>query len=234
LLAEAVESFRRQRLDGITAELIVVNDCPEQHLACSVPGVRIIQCMPPFARCVEKYNFAFAQARGEWLVFWDDDDIGLPGHVAWLMAQAATKPGCVMVRPLRLWHMCNRTIRGWGCAMLCNGMVRASTVAEIGGATPSEFIDQSLYFQLPKRGRCVEVAPIDEAIHYIYRWDGVGYHDSGEGGLTAEERAVRFRAAALAHPQFKPGSFDIGPEWKQNYIEEARRAVDTGLGKKRV
>jgi hypothetical protein len=234
LLAEAVESFRRQRLGAVTAELVVVNDCMEQTLTCDVPGVRIVQGMPQFGRCCEKYNFAFTQAAGEWLVFWDDDDIALPSHIAGLVARAAMMPGCVLVRPRKLWHMANGTIRGWGGATLCNGMARASAVAAIGGANPAEFVDQSLAFTLPKHGIKFDYVPEPNEISYIYRWDGIGYHDSGANVPDPAERSRRFREAALADKRFVPGRVDIAPAWVMDYEAEARRAVANGLADKRV
>jgi glycosyltransferase involved in cell wall biosynthesis len=234
LLAEAVESFRRQRLGNLTAELVIVNDCIEQALTCDVPGVRIVQGMPQFPACCEKYNYAFTQSRGEWLVFWDDDDISLPWRVADLIDHAATRPGCVMVRPRKLWHMANKTIRGWGGATLCNGMVRASAVAAIGGANPAEFVDQSLAFTLPKHGAVLDYVPSAECMAYVYRWDGIGYHDSGATVRDPAERSRRFHAAAVADPRFSPGAVHVLPEWTMDYEAEARLAITNGLGNKRV
>ena len=221
-------------MDGIAAELLIVNDCPEQTLICNIPNVRILQGMPQFARVVEKYNHAFKEARGKWLIIWDDDDISLPFHIATLMKYAATKPGCVMVRPKKMWHMENSTIRGWGMANLCNGMCLASAVAQLGGAVVTEWVDRSLAYALPKIGAVVDFAPTENEISYIYRWGGIGYHDSGDNVPDPAERSRKFREVVLADKRFRTGDVRVFPAWSIDFEAEARLAINSGLANKRV
>jgi hypothetical protein len=113
-------------------------------------------------------------------------------------------------------------------------MVRASTVAAIGGAVPTEFVDQSLAFLLPQHGAKLDYIPDANEIGYIYRWDGIGYHDSGAHVPDPVERSLRFRAAVLADKRFAEGVIGIAPAWTMDYEAEARRAVAAGLADKRV
>jgi hypothetical protein len=113
-------------------------------------------------------------------------------------------------------------------------MVLASTVASIGGAVPTEFVDQSLAFLLPKHGAKLDYIPEAGDISYIYRWEGIGYHDSGANVPDPAERSKRFRQAAIADHRFKAGRIEITPAWSMDYEAEARRAAACGLGDKRV
>jgi hypothetical protein len=234
LLSEAVESFRRQELGGLSAELLIVNDCLEQRLVCDVPSVTILQGMPQFNTVEAKYNWTSEIAGGTWLAFWDDDDISLPRRLAYTMSLATQKENPSLLRPLWLWHMANGTIRGRGGAQICHCIVRRAAWLEVGGGTPGEWIDQSLYFKLKRSGPYVEPQEVAEDCHYIYRWAGVGYHDSGEGIQDPEVRARRFHEEAVKDPRFKAGEVRVVPKWEQDYVAEAKRAVDRGLYQVRI
>lgn len=235
LLEEAVESFRRQNLGSLTAELIIVNDCPEQRLTvCNVPGVRIIEYDEQFEICCEKYNAAFAQANGEWLVFWDDDDISLPYRLGWLAMVAADFPSAVLVKPTKLWNMAGREINGYGNAKLCHGMVRSMAVMEVGGGDTDEFIDQSLCKKLIGKGSIVERTPMGLDISYIYRWDGIPWHDSFLWDKSPQERARLFHEKAITDPRFKAGNVVLHPHWEQDYVRAAKQAAAQGLAGRRI
>lgn len=234
LLAEAVESFRRQRLGGLTAELVIVNDCPEQRLTCNAPNVRILQGMAPFVTLAAKYDYAALASAGDWLAFWDDDDISLPDRLAWSMSLLPSRPSAVLVRPLWIWHMANTTIRGRGAAVICQGMANRRAWYKVGGPEPVEWIDQSLYFKLSKAGPYIEPRETAEECHYIYRWAGVGYHDSGIVENDPEQRARNFRAEALKDARFREGDIRVVPDWTQDYEAAARQAVRAGLYEIRV
>lgn len=79
LLAEAVESFLRQtRTD---TELVIVNDRDGQEIIVDHPRVRVINVPDRFPFLGTKRKFTAEQARGKYLLFWDDDDIFLPHHI---------------------------------------------------------------------------------------------------------------------------------------------------------
>lgn len=86
LLAETVESFRRQTYAGF-AELLILNDHPGQTLDVDTRGfsparfVRVINCRARFTTLGSKAQFALSQVSGEFLQVWDDDDICLPRHI---------------------------------------------------------------------------------------------------------------------------------------------------------
>ena len=60
-LTECVESFRRQIIPrGVSAEMLILNDCPEQTLRCSTAGVRIVD-IPMVADVSDKLNAGFEE-----------------------------------------------------------------------------------------------------------------------------------------------------------------------------
>jgi glycosyltransferase involved in cell wall biosynthesis len=80
LLRKCIEQFRAQKLNGITAEHLIILDGsqPEVETMCRGLGVRYIVdrkhgCWGGHARDV-----GIAQAGGEFLVFWDDDNLFYP------------------------------------------------------------------------------------------------------------------------------------------------------------
>ena len=79
LLAEAVECFLRQTVTD--SELVIVNDRAEQEIVVDHPRVRVINCDKRFGSTGEKRKYSAEQARGKYLMFWDDDDIHLPKHI---------------------------------------------------------------------------------------------------------------------------------------------------------
>src|SRR5271166_3092072 len=82
LLAEAVESFVRQDYPIDSREMIIVNDCPGQHLTCYAKGVRVLNLNKRFDSLGEKLNYGIEQARGQLLMIQDDDDVSLPGRIS--------------------------------------------------------------------------------------------------------------------------------------------------------
>lgn len=230
LLCEAVESFRRQRTGDTTAELLILNDCPEQTLMCSVPGVRIVQGMGQYSEASVKWNAAVEMAQGRWIMAWDDDDISLSGRIAEAVAGIGD---CDAFRPGRCWNWGCGEMRGIGKGgvIITAAMWRRDVYLEVGGSTPGEWNDKSLWDKLWPRGNSVQP---EVTYQYIYRWAGVGYHDSGKGENDGGplQRARDFRAASLADPRFRRGQIEIGARWSQPYeamAMDARRA-----GKDRV
>ena len=231
LVAEAAESFRRQRLDGLTAELLIVNDCPEQSITCAVPGVRIIQGMEPFRTLSEKWNYAVYAAPGTWIACWDDDDISLSHR---LTHSVKLIGDCDAYRATRVWACGFNKINGVSEPLMCAGMMRRDAYMEVGGSHVDEWNDKSIWGKLWPRRNNVQDECKGADIHYIYRWGGIGFHDSGLIEDDATRRAVNFRAAILADKRFKRGAVDIVPAWQRDYEADVRDAIDKGKGEIRA
>jgi glycosyltransferase involved in cell wall biosynthesis len=78
LLAEAIECFLRQTVPNL--ELVIINDREDQDIIFDHPQVKILNCKTRFANTGAKRKATAELATGQYLMFWDDDDIHLPGH----------------------------------------------------------------------------------------------------------------------------------------------------------
>jgi LmbE family N-acetylglucosaminyl deacetylase len=96
-LAQALDSVSLQTYPHI--EVVVVAARPEHR---PLPGhcgpftLRLVQTDAPLPRG-HAANRALAQARGEWLLFLDDDDWLMPGHIARLAQVATRQPEALAV-----------------------------------------------------------------------------------------------------------------------------------------
>lgn len=79
ILAECVYWFTQRNYAN--AELLIVNDAPNQRLTCKVPGVRCINLNYRIPTLGEKYNVCCSFAKGEIVLPWEDDDISLPNRI---------------------------------------------------------------------------------------------------------------------------------------------------------
>lgn len=230
LVFEAVESFRRLKLDGIRAELLILNDCTEQRLLCSVPNVRIVNSDVQFRTLSEKWNAGVEMARGRWIAPWDDDDIVLPNRIEQSVSSIGDAP---MYVNMWVWSMCHKrgVIDQIGRAWLCNGLFRRDAFLNAGGNDPDEWNDKSTFNKL-KVNAVWQRDPDYDQIHYVYRWAGE-MHDSGHSN-KAEERVIRFRKSVLSDQRFVSGDHEIIPWWSMDYelaVADAKQRK-VGIGDK--
>lgn len=230
LLAEAVESFRRQRLGGLTAELLIVNDCPEQVVVCDVPGVVVVNVSKWVPDLSTKTNYALVWASGRYACLWDDDDISLPDRIFDGFARMA---GTLAYRPTLCWSWGNGEIRHLGQPLFCSGMFNRAYAINSGGCVKGEWNDKSLWARFWPTGNVVQYDPKANEIQYVYRWAGIGWHESGSGEPDAAVRAAAFRKAALADARFVPGEVHVVPKWGQEYGKLVRMAIAQGKGELR-
>lgn len=225
LVLEAVESFRRQQLGGISAEMIILNDCPEQRVSCSVPGVRVVNVDHRYRTLSEKWNAGVEMARGRWVASWDDDDISLPARLSESVQAIRDAP---MFVNLWVWSMCHQrgVIDQIGRAWICNGLFRRDVFLAAGGCDADDWNDRSLFNKL-KKGAIWQRDHDWERIHYIYRWAGE-MHDSGHTD-SAVVRAERFRAGVLADERFARGEHEIVPWWTMDYEASVAEAKQKGV-----
>ena len=222
LLFEAVEAFRRQRLGSVRAELLILNDCPEQRITCSVPGVRVVNMPQTYRTLSEKWNAGVEMSRGRLIASWDDDDVSMPDRVACSVAAIGDAP---MYVNLWVWSMCHErgVIDQIGRAWLCNGMFRRDAFLAAGGNDADDWNDRSTFGKL-KDGAVWQRDADPSQIHYVYRWAGE-MHDSGHTD-TAEVRVKRFRDAVLSDARFAHGEHDVIPWWAMDYeaaVDDAKR-----------
>lgn len=109
VLAECIESFLRQRYSG-PAEMIVLNDHPEQTLELDLTGRPdrsiVIVNAPRFADLGTKRNQLVSMAAYTWCWMWDDDDIYLPDALDRLdHLRTIRKPNYRCARESHCWQL---------------------------------------------------------------------------------------------------------------------------------
>lgn len=217
LLEEAVECFVRQ--DFLNRELLILNDNPRQTLACDLPRVRVINWPERIPTLGGKYNALVAQAQGDMLVPWEDDDLSLP----WRLSQAvrALGDGFGYWNPQRTWFWDSRGLHWTHTHGYCHnaGAYTRAAWAQVGGYPAiSGSQDAAMDGLLKQR---VPVAPglTDDpsAWSYIYRWGVSDFHLSAYPDM---EKAYRDHASAGG-----VGHFVIRPRWRHDYLAATRQAL---------
>lgn len=216
LLEEAVESFLRQT--ERRCELLVLNDCPQQELKCSAPGVRVVNAPSRYPTLGDKYNAMVRLARSDVLLPWEDDDVSLPWRVE--QALAALAGGAEYFNPGWSWYMSGGTLHS-GHAQGFNHNAsafrraawrRVGGYSRLSGAQDGD-MDRRLRLasvMAPALGR----DPCEWS--YVYRWGVSDCHLSGQQD-TAAAYAARGSAA-------QPGSYALEPGWAVDYAALALTA----------
>ena len=219
LVNEAVGSFLAQNYTN--AELIIINDCPEQTLQISHPKIRVINCPWRFATLGEKLNFAINEAQGEYICRFDDDDISLPWRLRfslnmlrkckkeswqsaeiWFMSGSRLSLSTTALYPAPSKALWTRTVLD---------AVRGFTEMNSGQDLDLEDKMQKLGFPVIR-----ESIPA-ERIYYLYRWTSQSYHLSISGPSGYD---------VLGAMVSTPGQFSIQPADIQSYVKRTRQIAN--------
>jgi glycosyltransferase involved in cell wall biosynthesis len=227
LVNEAVESFRRQRLDGLTAELILLNDCPEARFRCDVPGVRVYN-VPWICDLWAKTNAALDLCKGRLFCFWDDDDISLPDRIADGVRRMG---GTLAYRPRVCWTLGQNGLYDIaGEPLLVAAMLDLAHIRKLGGVPAGEWNDIGIWDKYWPTRNVIQDSPGPAEMQYVYRWDGTEWHVSGVAGKWSSDRGRLFRKKALDDKRFVGGVVDVVPAWRQDYAGMVKTAIEQGKG----
>jgi GT2 family glycosyltransferase len=210
LVQEAVESVRRQTYPNW--ELIVVDDCSEDDTwawlsSLGDPRIRAIRLERHSERSAAR-NRGLEEARGEWVLFLDDDDLLTLRALVRLMGAAVRKPGAVGVAgaaiqfdsrghrrrvpwPRRRWEgsIWPAVLWGW-CILQGQAAIRRDALLSVGGWEEGLAVaeDQELWLRLGLQGSAVLVpdAVLMNRVHVT--WRGA---DTAQVESRIRERFVR-------------------------------------------
>lgn len=189
-LGESIAMFLAQ--DYPHKELIILNDCPDQHFRCDLPDVRIVNRKTRCPTLGEKRNEAIELAQGEFIAVWDDDDIYLPWRLSYSLAQMQ-KHESEFYRPaefLAYWDSGplhnNQAIRGWVSHAFT--MFTKSLWRRAGGYPAKNLHEDKFFFDrvhktLGKSFITYPIAPIDR--FFILRAKSKYKHMCMPGGAQA-------------------------------------------------
>jgi glycosyltransferase involved in cell wall biosynthesis len=91
-LAEALESLRAQ---DVAARIVVVDNASDPPLP-EPPGAEVIRA-PERLTVGAARNLGLAEVRTPYVLFWDADDLMLPGTLSFLLDRIEAEPGAVLV-----------------------------------------------------------------------------------------------------------------------------------------
>ncbi len=163
LLAECLESLRRQDLDGM--EVLVVNDGGEdvsEVLARFEDSLLIIseRLEPSRGRCAAA-NRGLELASGRWLAFADDDDLWLEGGMNCLLEKAGDADAVLYGGVRAVYYDENekegRLFHHFGRKFSLDALLFENFIPIIGCLLPSEAVK--------------EIGGIDESLEYFEDWD---------------------------------------------------------------
>jgi glycosyltransferase involved in cell wall biosynthesis len=226
LLEEAIESFLRQTYPN--KELIILNDCPGQELVCDAPGVRVVNVAERFPTLGDKRNAAVAQAAGELIAPWDDDDISLP----WRLSLSVERLGNAgYFNPKLKWFMDGRGIRPEQTSNVEHNLSLFTREAfkTIGGY-PSTSAGEDSKMDSALRSKVAYIgkgAPGYEQlerseVYYIFRWGVSPDHLSNRRVPDDPESQYQHIGSKPA----QPGRFVLRPHWHVDYEAETRRLLE--------
>ena len=233
IIGEAVESYLRQEPCGVETELLILNDCPEQPLACCAPGVRVVN-VPLMESVCHKFDAVVEMAEGDWIAWWEDDDISLPWRLRMSVERSKLAAN---YKQRNAWYWNSGRIEKLGENLFFgNSFFSKKAYVESGGAGRNGYPDQTAFNNMhvqrypgwPHSFTAMETAR-PEDVFFLYRWAGLEVvHDSGFGGGAmndAAQRSLTFRERTLANPLFRYGMQHIEPGWKHDYTAQANEAA---------
>ncbi len=232
-LVEAVESFRRQIIPkGVTAEMLIFNDCADQKLVCDVPNVRVVNS-GELELLSDVMNAGFQEARGDWVATLDDDDISLPFRLQMSWDFVAIRPSILALRDQYAWIWENGRITGREQNLyIGSAFLNRQYYFDVGAADRQEYWDISIWNKMKADGKIFTRSPTARRTHLIYRWAGMGFHHSGlaDGKKSQAELCAAFRAGVRKGRRFVSGEVKVVPEWKQDYSRMVAEAMAEGKG----
>jgi len=224
LIHEAVESFIRQT-NSDDLGMFILNDCPEQPLSCDHPRVRIVNLPEPIPNFAAKMNATIELADGEYLMWWDDDDISLPWRYEWTRAVMDANR-LDYFRVGWAWIFNNGVMEGTaGNVFFGSSCFRRQFYLDVGGADEDEPGDVSADVRMQSpAGRHLIVTDKRAAAgrpFFVYKWGRSDlHHDSCVSGTNAE-RFAAFRGSTINHRCFINGPVHIAPRWDHEYARIA-------------
>ena len=222
LLEEAVESFRRQIIpDYIKAELVILNDTPNQILVCDTPNVHVFNRSSRCSSLGEKRNTLVSMSGGDLLLCWDDDDISLPERIA--QAVRYHEAGFDYFNPQRSWFIDQYGLHSDHKHGYCHNASAFTRAAwkKVGGYPESSAEDALLDTKLKSMYGATDPIEAESQWTYIYRWGVSSTHISGiAGGPPHDPHEPHYRS--IGQQPVVPGVFHIKPRWYNDYVKLTR------------
>lgn len=204
LLEEAIYSFLLQ--NDPTAEMVVINDCPEMWYLYDHPQVRMLNVSQRFSSLGKKLEWGAGHCRHPYVYRLDDDDLLAPDALRAVLSAIAKSPGFDIYRS-REHYVWSNGVAGRGSSVNNGNVYATSYLQRVTMPDISFGEDHALTFTL---GGTIHTM---DATTMIYRWGTGAPHISGFGEIPTEQ------AMALmdVHSNYTTGPVRLTPHFAMNY-----------------
>ena len=174
-----------------------------------------------------KFNLAVELADGNFVAWWEDDDISLPHRLARSVMQSRMET-TYKQRTAWLWGQDGLTPTG--NLLFGTSFFSRRIFLDSGGAGEVGAPDSTAWRNMASAGEVIDEVAAAQDMFFVYRWGGVPVvHDSGfhgaDGMSSPSAKLAEFRRRTLEHPEFRPGLQKIVPAWRRDYSAIANLAV---------
>ena len=222
LLNEMLECFLRQSYVG--AELIILNDCPQQKLSFAHPRVEVLNRSTRFVTFGEKKNHLTTLARNRFVSFWDDDDIYLPDFLTTLDARLPRFRHSRAAKPDFRWYDAGGKYLVLQPSGYMNDMlVDRDLLIELGGFLKKDCDEEIPLLHSLVHGKWL-LGPGREdqgCPQYIYRTNSGRMHVTDVGAELAHVKIHEDFERAVADGREPVGDITLTPHWKADYPARA-------------
>ena len=222
LLNEMLECFLRQSCTD--AELIILNDCPQQRLSFVHPRVEVLNRSERFATFGEKKNHLITLARNRMIALWDDDDIYLPGFLTTLAGRLPRFRHGRAAKPSFRWYDAGGKYLVLKPSGYMNDMlVDRDLLIELGGFAKKDCDEEISLLHSLVRGKWL-LGPGREdqgCPQYIYRTHSGRMHVTDTPTEMARAKIHEDFERAVADGSEPVGDIALMPHWKSDYAARA-------------
>lgn len=224
LLEELIESFLRQTYTD--AELVILNDRADQTLFFEHPRVRVYNTAERSPFIGTKRRTMAGMAKGDFLAFWDDDDIYLPDHLQTVVDRIPLYAG-LMARQKNQWRWLEGDVMVIQPAMYIHTwLIEKNFYHSVGGHVDKTFNEDQAFIKKILHTRKVPGPPTRglEKPTFILRDCTGREHCSfkhSEKLLTCSER-MDFIAKEVDDIGLI-GDIQLHPHWHADYTERAQK-----------
>lgn len=220
LLEESMESFLKQQYRG-PKEMVILNDFAMQTLYSDLTYVRAFNHPLRFKTLGEKRNHSVKLCKHNWVAYWDDDDIALPGRLTNLMEYCLKNNLRGAIESNMLCFYSSKKIE-YTSTMCQSLLIRKDLFWELGGFAPMNVGEDADFIYKAMKHKDFGVMPVNEkTLTYVYRWQTTGnYHVSTCGyDKACLSRALEIVKGRVKGGKEPSGRVDLKPHWDKDYIK---------------
>lgn len=218
LLEESVRCFLSQTVTD--TELIILNDYAGHRLFYDDPRITVINA-DRYSTVGDKRNALMAMAKGDWLTFWDDDDLYLPGHLQALLDLTKAFTGNVTGRQYRNWIDSGGTLYRYDFSPLMHTLLIDTPTIRGLGPFPSINIDEDMAMMslILSAGLLVGPSSQDADMPTCIVRRSTGCYHLSDYADSAALGAVDAQEHSSNQPK---GDYWLKPQWHADYLAKAQ------------